>query len=348
MTDTMTVILDRRELVVSLDGKALRIDRPGGQLQRIPLGMIRQVIAYGSPQVGCNVWRALGERGIPAVLLPARGSGEAAYIGPGLSTAIMIRIAQFNAWSDIKRRREIAAFLVKKKISGQLGLLESLDIEAGAGTVFCQATGALCKETKKSISRNLAGIPALNSIDAMRGLEGASAKTWFSFMTQSLDRKWGFSGRNRRPPKDPVNALLSLSYTLLAGEVKRRIQLRGLDPCLGFLHSPYPGRDSLVLDIMEPLRPGVDAFVLGLLDGMMSPGDFKNSAKEGCRIVKKTRGLFFMSWEEWKNSWPVWAGTSQEPDIRSLDSAIRELLQEWTGHLGPFEDENLLEEEDGK
>ncbi|MCP4118557.1 MAG: CRISPR-associated endonuclease Cas1 [Desulfobacteraceae bacterium] len=349
MTDKMTVILDKRNLTVTLDGKALRIDRPGARLQRIPLGMVGQVIAYGSPSVGCNVWRALGERGIPAVLMPGRGGGTPAFMGPGLSTSIMIRIAQFQAWSVTETRQEIVAYLVQKKISGQLGLLKSLfaqDQDAEPGTTWGHAPASLGKETERVLLQSLGRATAQCPVDTLRGQEGAAAKAWFAFLTGSLDKGWGFSGRNRRPPRDPVNALLSLSYTLLMGEVKRRVQLRGLDPCLGFLHAPYPGRESLVLDLMEPLRPGVDAFVLGLLDGMMTPEDFSVAPKEGCRISKEGRGRYYMAWEEWKTAWPVWSGPNLEPEIKSLDHAIRTLIEEWTGFLGVLEEETEPQGED--
>jgi CRISPR-associated protein Cas1 len=285
IVDKMTVVLDKKNITLSLDGKSLRIDCPGTPVQRVPLGMVGQIIVYGNPVVSCNVWRKLSEEGISAVLLPARGQGMPSWISPGLSTAIMVRINQYRAWSDIDIKTSAVALLLKAKIKGLLKLAEVLEVQV----VFLQ----------NSLSR----IDEADNIDSMRGIEGAAAREWFGLMTEILSKKWQFRGRNRQPPRDPVNSLLSLGYTLLFSEIRKQVHLRGLDPCLGFLHSPYPGRESLVLDLAEPLRPGVDAFVLSLVEETLKPEDFTRGKKEGCRMTKEARGIFYPAWEDWKNNW---------------------------------------------
>lgn len=98
----LTVILDRKELVVRMESKSIRVDRPDGPLERIPLEMIGRLILIGSPMVSCDVWRALAEQNIPAVLLPSRGGGVSAHMGAGLSATITTRIAQHAAAQDDK------------------------------------------------------------------------------------------------------------------------------------------------------------------------------------------------------------------------------------------------------
>ncbi len=282
----MTVVLDKKNITMSLDGKSLRIDCPGSPIQRVPLGMVGQVIVYGNPMIECNVWRKLADEGISSVLLPARGSGVPSWMSPGLSTSIMVRITQFQAWSDRDTKNNAAVWLLKGKIEGLLKLADAMNI------------------SKLFLQSSLKKLDTADNIESMMGIEGAAAREWFGQVSKILPKKWQFKGRNRRPPKDPVNALLSLGYTLLFSEIRKQVHLRGLDPCLGFLHSPYSGRESLVLDIAEPLRPGIDAFVLSLVEEDVKPEDFTMGEKEGCRMSKQGRGIFYPAFEEWKNNWP--------------------------------------------
>jgi len=281
----MTVILDKKNISMSLDGKSLRIDCPGSPLQRVPLGMVRQVIVYGNPLVACNVWRKLSELGIATILLPARGQGSPCWISPGISTSINVRIIQYKAWMDNKIKTKAVVWLLKGKIQGLINLAGILDISSD----FLRNCYSNLKEEK--------------TIDSIRGIEGIAAKEWFTQLAGFLPDEWNFSGRNRRPPRDPVNSLLSLGYTLLISEIQQQVHQRGLDPCLGFLHTPYSGRESLVLDIAEPFRPGIDAFVLSMVEDIMTPEDFTIGKKEGCRMSKQGRSRFYSAWEEYKNNW---------------------------------------------
>lgn len=109
---------------------------------------------------------------------------------------------------------------------------------------------------------------------ALRGLEGAAA-AHFGGWGKILPDSWGFSGRNRRPPRDAVNVVLSLGYTMLHFELVRQIYLAGLDPFVGFYHGVAHGRESLASDLLEPMRPIYDEWALALLaDGVLRPDFF--------------------------------------------------------------------------
>ena len=326
--DKMTVVLDNRNLSVSLDGKALRIDGPGRSMQRIPMGMVGQVIVYGNIPVGTNVWLALSENGIPAVLFPSRGTGTPAWMGPGISTSIMVRVSQFRAWSDRALKRKTVVWLLKGKFYGMDSLLNILENQEPFQN---SSVLALLETTRRFLKDCLEQISPEKSIDFLRGIEGIAAKEWFGFLAGILPKTWKFKGRNRRPPRDPVNALLSLGYTMLISDIRKTVHIRGLDPCLGFLHAPYPGRESLVLDIAEPLRPGVDAFMLALTNGVMDPEGFTTSRSEGCRISKEGRGIFYNSWEEWKGEWPFSIVREDEGEsLWTLDYTCTKCIEELT------------------
>lgn len=172
------------------------------------------------------------------------------------------------------------------------------------------------------------------SINGMRGIEGIAAKDWFAVLSSIVDDKWQFKKRNRRPPRDPVNSLLSLGYTLLMSEVKKSVFLRGVDPGLGFLHDPYPGRESLVLDLLEPMRFGVDFFVIEIIKEYFTPKDFVNTERDGCRLIKDRRPEFYYAWERLKNDWPVLIKGQRDED-RSYDlsristNLINEFIRTW-------------------
>jgi len=337
--EKMTLILDRRDTTVVLDGKSLKIKQADAAMQRIPLGMVGQVIVYGSPQVSCDVWRALSELGVAAVLLPSRGTGAAAWLGSGISTSIMVRIKQYQAWNDPDIKPRVVSWLLQGKIAGVSALLNSLIHKESNGffqriTQGPKITAKLAKEGQKSngvLKKCLKQLNSPKSIESFRGVEGAAAKEWFGFLAAFLSKKWKFKGRNRRPPKDPVNALLSLSYTLLMSEIRKEVNIRGLDPALGFLHSPYPGRESLILDIAEPLRPGVDAFVLSIIEEL-TPEHFTISGTDGCRISKEGRKLYYFAWEEWKNKWPILDLTSEgEFETQTLKFYCTKMIENMIG-----------------
>ncbi len=135
------------------------------------------------------------------------------------------------------------------------------------------------------------------------GLEGSAAAAWYDHLKTHLPDTWNFTGRNRRPPRDPLNALLSLSYTLVANELRRAVHAHGLDPALGFLHQPYPGRESLVLDLLEPLRASADAFALHCLQ-QLTPEQFSYDPQQGCRLNQEGRAHYYGEWASSRLHWP--------------------------------------------
>lgn len=302
--DELTLLLDRRDMRVRLDGRALRIERAGQPIERVPLGVLGSVIVHGSPLVSCDVWRALAERNVPAVLLPARGRGTAACLSSAFSNTIRLRRRQHRAASRANLRLAVARRLVEIKIRAQRQLLVQLSGEAGAaGPEQPTGSGRGIGEVVAVFDRNLAAVAEVGNTAALMGLEGATAAPWWGWLAAALPKRWRFTGRNRRPPRDPVNALLSLSYTLLGTEMLRQVHADGLDPALGFLHGIVPGRESLVLDLIEPLRPSIDAFVLDLLGQVLSPRHFTFSRGDGCRLNKDGRSLYFQVWAARRGAW---------------------------------------------
>jgi len=134
------------------------------------------------------------------------------------------------------------------------------------------------------------------SIDEIMGLEGIAAKIYFSVYRNGFDAFWKSKDRNRRPPRDPVNALLSLGYTFLGHAIFSALEVVGLDPYLGFFHTEKYGRPALVLDLIEEFRiPIVDSLVFSMISREMFHPDYfhRSSKSEGVFLSSKSLGIFF-------------------------------------------------------
>ncbi len=301
----LTLVLDRKDLVVRLDSKkVIRIDRPEAMPQKVPVG---QVVVIGRPMVSCDVWRALAEHHVPTVMLPARGRGAAAYMGSFFSGSIENRLGQYRVAHDDEAAMRVCRHLVSMKLEGQIQILRHMNAkQADSGGV-------------KGIQNALRDVQSADTRNRIMGHEGSAATMYFQALAKVLPKEWRFSGRNRRPPKDPVNALLSLSYTIAGSHVRCVIRKRGLDPALGILHVSELGRESFVLDVLEPLRPDVDQ----LIDGSIGTDDFVKNRPDGCLLNKKGRRVFYESWAGWQEA---------ETNLKSkAKNILKELVDFFTG-----------------
>lgn len=296
----MTLIIDRRDTRLSLDGKALRIDQPAKPFQRIPLGLLGQVVIHGNAQAGCEVWRALAERNIPVLLLATRGD-QTCWLGAGLTPSLAARRRQHLA--SPAQRLLLARRIVGGKIAGYLRLTAALAENHHQHFADLGRNVQGLPDLATRLRQSLARLEHADQIDTLMGVEGAAANAWFDHLAEHMPPHWAFNGRNRRPPRDPVNALLSLTYTLVASELRRAVHAHGLDPALGFLHQPYPGRESMVLDLLEPLRASADAFALQCLE-RLTPDHFHTDPQQGCRLSKEGRAGYYAQWASARLAWP--------------------------------------------
>jgi CRISPR-associated protein Cas1 len=132
----------------------------------------------------------------------------------------------------------------------------------------------------------------------LRGLEGAAARAYFQGLSAVFPPSLEFSGRNRRPPRDPVNACLSLGYTLLHFDAVSACHIAGLDPLLGFYHRPSYGRESLASDLIEPLRPHLDHHIWQLFRERDLREDHFTRSGDACLMGKAGRTIFYRAYED--------------------------------------------------
>lgn len=153
----------------------------------------------------------------------------------------------------------------------------------------------------ETIGRAREQVPQVETTERLRGIEGGAAAAYFAAFAVLFPESLGFAGRERRPPRDPVNALLSLTYTLVHFEWVRECELIGLDPLVGFYHELDYGRESLACDLLEPARPEIDRWVWGLFRARaFEARDFSTDQdRPGCALKKAARRRFYETYEGW-------------------------------------------------
>ncbi len=268
------VFIDHPKSTIKVENKSLIINQPDQPKQSIPFTLISQLVIWGKVNVYSDVWRHLAEHGIGAVIFPRRGKGKPAFLGAGLTNSTSIRMSQYQAFKDNTLREQYSLKLIYQKFQSQQETLINLNLPP--------------------LPEDFPETPM--PLDKLLGTEGLLARHYFSRLEGHLDPKWEFHGRNRKPPKDPFNALISLSYTLLTSVMQQTIERTGLDVWLGIFHQPYPGRPSLAVDLIEPMRPKIDLWVIHLLESYFNEQDFTTSKVDGCRLTKEARKIFYQQW----------------------------------------------------
>lgn len=281
--------VDRRDACLSACAGVLHVRDPGGGKQALPIAELALVVVNGHAQATAHALRALGEAGVPVLAIGGRQQLAPAWAGPGLTASVRLRHAQHLAHADPQRRLHIARELLQAKFAAQRRVCDvRLDDQA----------------LSRALSRLESHLVRCGRLEALRGVEGAAAAAWFSALARRIPPRWGFRHRQRRPPPCPANAMLSYLYAVAGSEVQTAALVAGLDPGIGFLHDVYPGRAAITLDLIEPLRPAVDAIVLSLLgEDTLAPDDFSIDTK-GCRMGKHARVALMTRYAHARLDWP--------------------------------------------
>lgn len=165
-------------------------------------------------------------------------------------------------------------------------------------------------------------INTCQSLEQLRGLEGASAKIIFYTMSLLVPAWCKFKGRNRRPPRDPINVLLSLSYSLIYAECTRALTAHAIDPMLGFYHEPVHGRYSLACDLTERIRTDIEKWVIQLiLEEHLRPPHFTSSEQYPCVLNKDGRAIFYPLWERRFKVWKKYIRMNAQQWARTIDQS---------------------------
>lgn len=280
------VVQEPRARVGCREG-AITVELAGSVVARHPIEQVSAVHLYGPVQISAQAMHALLERAVPVAWFAP--SGRFLGISQGLPVSgVDARLGQYRLFHDDAFRTAVTREVVRCKIHNQRVLLmrNGRGVDAAVHQLAALRDG--CAEAR--------------DVEALRGLEGAAAAIYFAHFQTMIGgddplAAFDFTARTRRPPRDPVNAMLSLAYAMLAKELTGVILSVGLDPFLGFFHQPRFGRPALALDLMEEFRPLIaDSVVISLINrGEVAPGDFISTAR-GTFLAETGRRAFWRAW----------------------------------------------------
>jgi CRISPR-associated protein Cas1 len=324
---------------VSKRSEHLVVRKDNKELCKAPLTAVRHLCIMGNVQVSTQALETLAAHEIPVSYM----TGHGRFIGtfqPAPTKNVQLRQDQYRRFNDPACALTLAQAVVKAKVSNQRTLLmrslRSQTEQRGSDEAAAQAMGDL-----------LPRIDNAASLESLLGLEGQGAALYFSQFHRFIKalppgRSFDFHSRNRRPPRDPVNALLSFAYALLVKDCFSALCAVGFDPYAGFYHTGRHGRPSLALDLMEEFRSIIaDSVVLTLINNrIVAPDDFL-VWREACQLNENGRGKFFRCYEERKATevrHPIYGYSMTysrmlEVQARMLAAFIRGDIPTYTGFL---------------
>lgn len=284
---------------LSRDGETVLVRVGEENRLRVPVHTLEGLVCFG--QVSCSPFllHLCAQHKVAVSFLTEHGRFQARVVGP-ISGNVLLRREQYRRADREADAATVARALVLAKIANcRAGLLRSAR-ERPEGAEACLLQGAAAR-----LLGVLARVEKAAAVDAIRGLEGEAANVYFDAfdaMITAPKPAFGFRGRNRRPPLDNVNALLSFFYTLLVHDVVGALESVGLDPAVGFLHCDRPGRPSLALDLAEEFRPFLaDRLALTLMNRRQVNADgFVKSEAGGVWMTDDTRKEVIAAWQKRK------------------------------------------------
>jgi CRISPR-associated protein Cas1 len=284
-----SLCVDRRGVTLKADGEALVFYENGERIGTVPLAPLSRVFMRGDVTLSSALLGKLGERGIGVVVLSGRKAVPTMLLGRPHNDASR-RVAQYRLSLDPDFCLRFSRAIVEAKLRAQAAFLaERRDSEPHSRYLLTLVL--------KRLASSIAAVDQQSSTASLRGLEGAGAAAYFEGFADLLPDRLKFSGRNLRPPRDPVNAMLSLGYTLLHAEAVLALYGTGLNPFIGFYHGLDFGRESLACDLVEPLRVEVDQHALMLFRSeKLRPEDF-STTESGCLLGKAGAARFYGEWE---------------------------------------------------
>jgi CRISP-associated protein Cas1 len=316
----------------------LVVRKDGRELSKVPMHAVRQVVICGNVQVSTQALETLAANDIPVVYL----SGYGRFLGtfmPAMPKNVGLRESQFRLFADPAECMKLAKAVVRAKLTNQRALLmRSLRGDGDRGSE---------EPAARAMADLLRKLDDADTPESVLGREGQGAALYFGEFGRFIKARppgqgFDFTARNRRPPRDPVNALLSFAYAMLAKDCFSAVCTVGFDPYKGFFHTNRHGKPSLALDLLEEFRAVIaDSVVLTLINNeMLTPKDFL-VWKEACHLTDDGRQTFFRAYEQRKTTvvtHPVYGykmsyARMLEVQARMLAAYVRGTTPAYTGFM---------------
>ena len=283
---------ERENIVVEIEGKVAA---------RFPVHLLGQVTCFGNAMCSPFMLGLCAENGVAVSFLTENGRYLSRMVGK-TSGNVLLRKQQFRASENEGRAAQIAKAIVAGKVANQRTVLQ----RALRDHPEIESEGTIARVIDR-LKSNLEFLDSTDDLDRIRGLEGDSANLYFSVFDRLILCQKGdffFRGRNRRPPTDNVNALLSFAYTLLMLDCRSALESVGLDPQVGYLHADRPGRPSLALDLMEEFRPVIaDRIALSMINRQqLKKSDFNKTESRAVLMQDDSRKKLINEYQEKKKA----------------------------------------------
>lgn len=286
-------ILDE-DVYLKLDGLNVVITKEGKEAARVPFCNLEGIVCFN--YMGCTpaLMAKCAEEGVALNFISPQGR-FLAHVRGEIRGNIHLRREQFRKLESDKFCLELAKLSIGAKIQNSQNYLKKQIRENKSLQVYLDTV-------IESMEANLADISSVDNIDSLRGIEGDSARSYFSIFDKLiLNPEYEFGGRSKRPPLDAVNAMLSYLYALLAIECESALESVGLDPFMGYLHTDRAGRPALALDLMEEFRCYiVDRLVLNIINLRKinaSEFEFRNG---GVQMSDSAKKILLKEWQNRK------------------------------------------------
>lgn len=311
--------LTEQQSVLRKTGDRLIVQKDDEILLDVQCHKIEAVLLFGNVQFTTQAVHELFEHGIEMAILTRTGRLVGQITSPATKN-ITLRIQQFRKYEDDEFRLRLAKEIVAGKISNSLHIVRMFSYNHPDVDLKAEIA---------ALGAKLAGIKAAAGIDQLLGIEGDAAKTYYNGFGKMLLGEFGFTGRKKRPPTDPVNSILSLSYTMIFNEIASLLDGLGFDPYLGYFHSVTYGRASLAADLMEEFRaPVADRLTLRLVNNrIFSQDDFRTNPRGGAVYFKREAlKRYFAEYESMLNNKFMLPATGERTTLRKCFRRQAELM----------------------
>lgn len=282
---------------IQKQGERLVVTKKNNTLLDIPIIQVENISVIGNVQITTQAMHMMMEQGIDISYFTYSGK----YIGHASADSsknIFLRFEQYQIYLDLERRLQMARKIVDNKIQNQMAIIQNCRF---------QGSDYDWKSDVQQMEKYRLTLPERNTSNEILGIEGICSNIYFRAFGHMLKCDISFHGRNRRPPRDPINVIISLAYTLLTKEMCGLLEAESFEPYLGFLHGIRYGRKSLALDMIEEFRqPAIDRLVILLFNKrMIGKYDFEFTEDGSVLLSEEGFHKFCTEYERWmtgKNS----------------------------------------------
>ena len=292
-----TLYVTTQETYLRKEGETVVVEKDKEVKLRLPIHTLNGIVAFGNVMASPCLLNLCAERGVCVSFMSESGRFLARVTGP-VSGNVLLRLAQARAYEDKAKKGDIARSFVIGKLMNARNILQRRMRDHGVSVPLLESVDGMADVLRRVRD---------SEPDAarLRGLEGEAGAIYFGVFKELITtdaETFGLKSRSRRPPMDPMNALLSYLYTLLAHDCRGALEGVGLDPQIGFLHEVRSGRTSLALDLMEEFRaPLADRVAVSLVNlRQVTAKDFKTMESGAVEMSEAARKTVLMAWQKKK------------------------------------------------